>query len=42
LSLGFGRGREGYEVVALIAEQHMNATALERAKAILGVRHLRR
>jgi hypothetical protein len=30
------KGREGYEVIALIAEQHMNATALERAKAILG------
>ena len=40
--LGFGWGREGHEVVALIAEHNMTPAALERAKAILGVRHLRR
>ena len=34
--LGFGWGREGHEVVALIAEHNMTAAALERAKAILG------
>jgi len=35
-SLGFGWGREGHEVIALIAEENMTPTALERAKAILG------
>src|SRR6516165_2465940 len=34
--LGFGWGREGHEVIALIAEQNMTPTALQRAKAILG------
>jgi hypothetical protein len=34
--LGFGWGREGHEVVALMAEQNMTNAALERAKAILG------
>jgi hypothetical protein len=34
--LGFGWGREGHEVVALIAEQNMTPAALARAKAILG------
>jgi hypothetical protein len=34
--LGFGWGREGHEVVALIAEHNMTPAALERAKAILG------
>jgi len=34
--LGFGWGREGHEVIALIAEHNMTPAALERAKAILG------
>jgi hypothetical protein len=34
--LGFGWGREGHEVVALIAEHNMTPAALERANAILG------
>jgi len=33
---GFGWGREGHEVIALIAEKNMTPAALERAKAILG------
>ena len=33
---GFGWGREGHDVIALIAEQNMTTTALQRAKAILG------
>ena len=33
---GFGWGREGHEVIALIAEQNMTPTVLQRAKAILG------
>ena len=33
---GFGWGRKGHEVVALIAEYNMTPAALERAKAILG------
>ena len=33
---GFGWGREGHEVIALIAEENMTPAALERAKAILG------
>jgi hypothetical protein len=34
--LWFGWGREGHQVIALIAEQNMTPSALERAKAILG------
>jgi hypothetical protein len=32
----FGWGREGHEVIALIAEKNMTPAALERANAILG------
>ena len=35
-TLGFGWGREGHEVVALIAGQNMSPAALKRARAILG------
>jgi hypothetical protein len=34
--LGFGWGREGHEIVALIAERNMGLAALEPAKALLG------